>query len=260
MEFPTSDIIRLIYELLPGFFAAWIFFGLTPHKRKSPFERTVQALIFTGIVKIVLWPMKTLFLRLGKCEDWVWGVWSQEVNFFWSVLIATLIGFLFSHAANRGWFHDAIRKLKISKKTSSPSEWFSTFYTEEFARVVLHLEDGSRIAGKPFEYSDYPDKGHIVLTDASWVEPDNTLRLLHGVSKLLIRSKDVVLIEFEKCNFPVELEEQVKQATAEAVQKDKEAKDATKGVETETSSDEETETTLIVESRKKEKKAKKKKG
>ena len=42
-----KDVLNLIYALMPGFVAAWIFYGLTAHPQKTPFERTIQALIFT---------------------------------------------------------------------------------------------------------------------------------------------------------------------------------------------------------------------
>ena len=47
----TDDLIRLFYDLLPGFLAAWVYYGLTAHPKPSPFERVIQALIFTVIVR-----------------------------------------------------------------------------------------------------------------------------------------------------------------------------------------------------------------
>ncbi len=47
MNLPSSEVLKVIYALLPGFVAAWIFYGLTAPPRQSPFERVVQALIFT---------------------------------------------------------------------------------------------------------------------------------------------------------------------------------------------------------------------
>ena len=50
MDWASGDIVSVIYYLLPGFVAAWVFYGLTAHPKASPFERVVQALIFTVVV------------------------------------------------------------------------------------------------------------------------------------------------------------------------------------------------------------------
>ena len=43
----------LLFPLSGGFFAAWVFYGLTPFSKPSGYERTVQALIFTIIVEVL---------------------------------------------------------------------------------------------------------------------------------------------------------------------------------------------------------------
>jgi hypothetical protein len=51
MDTISPDILNLIYKLLPGFLSAWVFYGLTAHPKASPFERVVQALIFTVMIQ-----------------------------------------------------------------------------------------------------------------------------------------------------------------------------------------------------------------
>lgn len=46
-----SQATPLLLFLLPGFLSAWIFYGLTAHPKPSQFERTVEALVFTFVVK-----------------------------------------------------------------------------------------------------------------------------------------------------------------------------------------------------------------
>ncbi len=48
MELASKELVGIISYLLPGFLAAWIFYGLTAHPKPQPFERVVQALIFTA--------------------------------------------------------------------------------------------------------------------------------------------------------------------------------------------------------------------
>ena len=66
MDFPSSEVIKVIYALLPGFIAAWVFYGLTAHPKLSPFERTVQALIFTGIIQALVLVIRETLLLLGN--------------------------------------------------------------------------------------------------------------------------------------------------------------------------------------------------
>ena len=51
MDWASDELVRVFYNLLPGFLSAWIFYALTAHPKPSPFERIVQALIFTVIVR-----------------------------------------------------------------------------------------------------------------------------------------------------------------------------------------------------------------
>lgn len=47
----TGNVVDLLTFLLPGFVAAAVFYSLTPFPRRDPFERTVQALIFTILIQ-----------------------------------------------------------------------------------------------------------------------------------------------------------------------------------------------------------------
>ena len=61
MDSLTNDIVVILQYLLPGFLAAWIFYGFTSHPKPSQFERVVQALIFTLIIHLaVFWPVSEL--------------------------------------------------------------------------------------------------------------------------------------------------------------------------------------------------------
>lgn len=202
MELPQVDIVGVIYALLPGFIAAWIFYGLTAHRKSSPFERVVQALIFTGIVQAVVLPLSWGFLLVGNILSI--GVWTTDVAFVWSVFFAVLLGTLFSLCANKDWFHGFLRNLKlfgrieaITTRTSYPSEWFSAF-SHEKRYVVLHLTGERRLYGWPYEWPDAPDSGHFVIVEPEWLLANNERAPLHTVDKMLIPAKEVLMVEFEK--------------------------------------------------------------
>jgi hypothetical protein len=198
MEFPTSEIVGLIYLLLPGFLTAWIFYGLTAHPQKSPFERTVQALIFTGIIKAVVSPITGLL--------WLVNWWNQGIDFFISSIAGTGLGVLFSYWANNNTLHSFLRERsegKITKRTSYPSEWFSAFNRRQ-RYVYLHLkkEDESdkrdyRVFGWPEEWPDSPTTGHFLLTNPAWVDSDNNRIPLCYTERILIPADQVRMVEFE---------------------------------------------------------------
>ena len=64
-EFST-DLISIVEQLLPGFLVAWIVYGLTAYSKPAPFERIVQALIFTILVRGTLVPIRELAYLVGR--------------------------------------------------------------------------------------------------------------------------------------------------------------------------------------------------
>ena len=99
----AQEIVQLLYSLLPGFLAAWIFYGLSAHPKPSPFERTVQALIYTMIVQVLLSPIRLAFVSIGNFASI--GNWTQNVELPWSVFIAVFIGISFAGLANNSTIH-----------------------------------------------------------------------------------------------------------------------------------------------------------
>src|SRR5882724_11990607 len=116
MNFPTAEIVGLIYKLLPGFVAAWVFYSLTAHPRKGPFERTVQALIFTVITQAIVIPTGKLSLKIGQRWGEL-GKWDDDSAFVVSVVVAFLLGLTFASLANTSVIHRNLPKW-ISKRTS----------------------------------------------------------------------------------------------------------------------------------------------
>lgn len=196
MDIPSSEVIKVVYALLPGFLAAWVFYGLTAHRKLSPFERTVQALIFSGIIQAVVLIVQELLLFLGKIH--YLGVWTEASSFIASFFIAFLLGLCFSIAANKNWFHRFLWEHgRLTQRTSFPSEWYSTF-SQEQRYVILHLDGDRRLYGWPLEWPDHSDSGNFVMMKAAWVIEDEKLLPLTEVFKILISVKDVKMVEFLK--------------------------------------------------------------
>jgi fructose-specific phosphotransferase system IIC component len=103
MEGLSRETISFLQYLLPGFVAAWIFYGLTSYPKPSQFERVIQALIFTLFVKAFLYVLMDIFLHIGHYLSL--GVWDDSSNLVWSLIIAIVLGLLFSYYTNNDKIH-----------------------------------------------------------------------------------------------------------------------------------------------------------
>lgn len=125
MDTIASDFITLLRYLLPGFLAAWVFYGFTSFQKPAQFERVIQALIFTLIVQVFVFIAR-------ESSDWLsqffsLGVWTDDIELVTSVVIAILLGAVFAFFANNDKFHKLVRDLGITRETSYSSEWFGEF-------------------------------------------------------------------------------------------------------------------------------------
>lgn len=210
MELPSREILGLIYALVPGFLAAWAFYGLTAHPKKTPFERTIQALIFTLFVQAMTYGVHAGLERAADVGWRSYGPWTESVQLGWSAANAVVIGLVFALFANKDWFHRFLRWIRVTKRTSFPSEWFSAFNRDK-RFVILHLKGDRRLHGWPEEWPDQPDSGHFVIHGPSWLLADNECAPLYRVERLLIPATEVEMVEILK-------EEREVKATTEQLQ------------------------------------------
>lgn len=189
-----KDIIPLLQFLLPGFISAWLFYGLTSYPKPAPFERIIQALIFTLFAQIVVHFIEAGLLFLGQ---WIsLGTWDNRGEYYASILSGIIIGLAFSYFANNDKFHAILRWLKITNETSYASEWSGTFSNpESITYVVLHFYDERRLMGWPMEWAAEPETGYFQLVDASWLDDDKEIPLTN-VKHILVKASDIKWVEF----------------------------------------------------------------
>ena len=206
MSWLAKDLPALVLLLLPGFVAAGVFYTLSAHPKSSEFERVIQALIFTMILKPLTAAGHWLCLMIGRvCRL---GVWTQDSETVVSLVLAVFLGLLFAWAVNKDQFHRFARRIGLTTRTSYPSEWYSAF-VRKHKWIVLHFKDGRRLYGWPEEWPDQPDKGHFVLVEPEWLLEDNQRAPLYQVEKMLVPASDVKMVEFVKAS------EEVKQSPEE---------------------------------------------
>lgn len=192
MNWASGEIVSVLTFLLPGFVAAGIFHSLTSHPKPGAFERIVLALIFTVIAQTVT-DVIALTADSGKAEARSFRDWMPAL----SISVAIALGAGAVYFSNTDAVHRILRRLRITKETSFPSEWHSTFarYSDR-SFVVLHLQSKDRLYGFAEEWPSDPKEGHFRISDAEWLDGLDGRIPAQGVDAILIRAAEVTMIEF----------------------------------------------------------------
>lgn len=207
----TTDIVTTLNLLLPGFIAAWVFYGLTAYLRPSPFERIIQALVYNIILRPFVLAIGAMLQFAGKWYSL--RPWTVESELTTAVILAFPLGAVVAGFANSDvvhrWLRErdgllqrvdpyALRNWIWTWNNAFPSEWYSAL-SRRGQYVVLHLADGRRLYGWPDEFPDDPTSGHFVLSEAEWLVERNVeyARVpLEGVESIMVRGSDIEMVEF----------------------------------------------------------------
>ncbi len=192
VNWASGEVVGVLTFLLPGFVAAGIFYSLTSHPKPSAFDRTVLALIFTAIAQSIteLIPLPN---NVADSGTQAFKGWEPAL----SVLVAIVLGLGASCFSNSDALHKILRGLRITRETSFPSEWYSTFarYGER-CFLVLHLQGERRLYGFAEEWPSNPKEGHFRISDAEWLIDEDNRIPAKGVEAILIPATEVTMMEF----------------------------------------------------------------
>lgn len=189
MAWASGEVVSVLVFLLPGFVAASVFHSLTSHPKPGILDRLIQALVFTVIVHAVIIGI-SLVADIAREESWIPVL---------AVLISVMLALMTVYWSNHDTMHGILRRLGITKETSYPSEWYSTFWRLNDCYVVLHLKGERRLYGWPEEWPSQPDRGHFRISEGEWLGNDeNDGVSTTGVSAILISANDVEMVEFIK--------------------------------------------------------------
>jgi len=158
------------------------------------FERVIQALIFTTLLKFSTTLLRAGFLFAGRHLIAI-GRWTPDVELNWAIALSVPLGVGFAWAANKDKLHSLLRRYNITFRTSYPSEWYSAFVANQ-RFVILHLSDGRRLYGWPVEWPDQPDKGHFLIDQPEWILAVDERKPLLRVERFLVPAIEVKMVEF----------------------------------------------------------------
>ena len=192
MSWASNEAIAILAFLLPGFVSVAVFHMFTSHPKPSEFDRIVQSFIFTILVRTVM----ELLL-------WVDGLLSMEslgesqFEILASVGVAIALGLIAVYLSNSDLLHSLFRYIGITKETSYPSEWYSSFHHNPDCYVVLHLQGQRRLYGWPEEWPSRPDQGHFRIAEGEWLVGDERIPA-SGIVAIVVPAKEVGMVEFLK--------------------------------------------------------------
>ena len=191
----ANEVFNVLVLLLPGFVVAVIYYSLTSNPKPSPFERVIQALVFTAIIQVIAALLPNWFPS-HEVDIGAEALWDPVRP----AAVAVFLAFVVVVVVNNDLVHGLLRKpsvgkLRVTKQTSHPTEWYSAFARYDQHYVVLHLKRKRRLYGWPTEWTDAPAQGHLRITEGEWLTDDGS-EPLDNVDGVLIPVGDVEMVEF----------------------------------------------------------------
>lgn len=202
MNWASGEIVDALKFLLPGFVSAAIYYSFTSHHKPGEFGLVVQALIFTIVGEAII-------AALSLMDSFAW---MKGQGVILSVPVAVFLGLVAACFSNNDTVHRLFRWLGITRETSYPSEWYSSFARSD-CYVVLHLTGKRHLFGWPEEWPSRPEEGHFRITEGEWLietETDGEYQKkmpATEISAILIPVGEVEMVEFVSASPDEEPEE-----------------------------------------------------
>lgn len=190
MSWVSSEAVGVFVFLLPGFVAAAVFYSLTSHPKPGAFDRVVQALIFTAAGQAITSVIILLFVVVVGNVAWI-----KDWEFVLFCIVSVSFAVLLAYVLNNDVVHRVLRRIGITRETSYPSEWYSTFAGHKYCYIVLHMKGQRRLFGWLEEWPSQPDEGHFRIAEGEWLENDKRIPA-EGVAAILIPTGEVEMVEF----------------------------------------------------------------
>ena len=190
MGLASSETVRILIFLLPGFVAAAVFYWLTSHPKPGAFERIVQALIFTILVQAVV----KIFVFAMEGVGWTFS-WDETGHLVFSTSAAIGFGLVAAYTLNKDIPHRYMRRMGVTRENSYPSQWYSAFDRHADCYLVLHLKGERRLYGWPTEWPSRPDEGHFLIEEVEWLHGGERTPA-EGIAGMLVPVSEVEMVEF----------------------------------------------------------------
>jgi hypothetical protein len=193
MEEIFGQAIPILQLVLPGFLATFIFYWLSDSPKPGQFERIVQALFGTVIIRFLVGSVESAAHWIGHYHSF--GEWTAQSTDLVSAFLAATLGLGLAYVGNNDFLYAISRKLNFTFRSAYGSDWRFAHRTLQQRSVVLQFLDGRRLAGYPRAWPTDPEKGHYLMQFPTWIV-DDEYQPATGVSFMLVSASDVQWTEF----------------------------------------------------------------
>ena len=203
---PTStDALQILIFVLPGLLSAKLRDSLSAGKDRSISELFFDGLLFTffnWVIAQVVFALLPQLLALNNALVEGEGLISTAINQLQLqggiviLFIAIMTGIFAGVISNGDWYYRALRKLRLTTRTSSQDVWTQSFDTFRGKWLVVTLADKTRYRGWVRFYSVTEGKPALFLSEAARVNEDGSMTEIKGPGVLLHSASKIARIEF----------------------------------------------------------------
>lgn len=208
----SQAALNVLLFLLPGFVSQWVSEYLSAHRVSSDVATVRNALIFALInylfysflvlvsqALIVTWSpfptlpaVPTIYVGTNGQLD----LHARQVEgLLVLVLVSLATGCTAAKFSEGPWLHKKLQALRLTRKNSQLDVWYDTFneFRAHWCRVCF--DDGSKVTGWVYFFSDDPEKRELFLAEAYIEYPDGTGGELEGPGVLVPHADKIIRIE-----------------------------------------------------------------
>lgn len=178
MEF-SKELVQGLILLLPGFVTAGVIRALHVGSTESDFDKVVKSLIYTFVDYAAYAPLmwvKDQFLDHRNAALLSLNLETlppkQPLDVLVLLCVAVLVGIVVSFYLTNDGHKWILRPLGATRRTTSQNVWHDVFREVKQLYVIVNFEDGRRLFGWPFHYSDDSAQPYLFVTKAEWLSVD----------------------------------------------------------------------------------------
>ena len=197
----SSESLRVLVTILPGFLSVSIRDFFVPARRTSSFDRVLEVVSFAVANYLLAWTLSPLawipeWLRLGPVVS---GGGTGAALFPYLAVLAlyaVLFGLISGLVVGHDLHYRLARVLKATNRTGRVDPWQDAFSEVRQSWLLVHLEGDVRIVGWAEFYSEHGKPSSLFLRQARWVDKSGAMGSERGEGVLLSEGSGIRHIEF----------------------------------------------------------------
>ena len=205
--------LELLLYVFAGLVASWVYYGLVPATKPSAFNRVLDALVLTALIRLALQglalvipPLASVLGRIENLSSNPPPLADLTDSFAASLLVfgfSALFGLILAILTNKNFPHQWLIRWGWTGQAALQSNLSHAFSVRQDSYIVLNLRDGRRVFGWPLSWPDRTDDNYFLLSDYEWLPSragegaaDESGEEKSPDAAILIAGRDVEMVEF----------------------------------------------------------------